>query len=90
MANKKSAQKYLGVTARRTEENNLYRKSYKKLTKQVVSLSQSGKTKEAQEKFSLAQKALDKAAKVGVIKKGAADRKKSRLSAKVNVTPAKK
>lgn len=54
-------------------------KSVKAVKKLVVSKTKEG-TKEA---LSLAYKALDKAAKKGVIKKNTASRKKSRLAAAI-------
>jgi small subunit ribosomal protein S20 len=52
----------------------------KESVKDVRDLASSGKTKEAEEKLPTAYKAIDKAAKRGVIKKNNADRKKSRLT----------
>jgi ribosomal protein S20 len=51
--------------------------------KEVKKLVVSGDAKTAQEKLSAAYKALDKAAKMGTIKKGNASRQKSRLSAAI-------
>lgn len=51
--------------------------------KEVKKLAASGDTKAAQAKLSEAYKALDKAAKMGTIKKGNASRQKSRLSAAI-------
>jgi len=48
--------------------------------KSVKKLKINGKKEEALKELALAYKAIDKAAKRGVIKKGAADRKKSRLA----------
>ena len=47
--------------------------------KEVKDLASEGKTKEAEEKLPEAYKAIDKAAKRGVIKSNNADRKKSLL-----------
>jgi small subunit ribosomal protein S20 len=52
----------------------------KEAVKTVRSATLAKKTKETVEELSLAFKALDKAAKGGVIKKGTANRKKSRLA----------
>ena len=51
--------------------------------KKVRKLVAAGSTKEAAELMPTAQKAIDKAAKRGVIKENTASRKKSRLSALV-------
>jgi ribosomal protein S20 len=51
--------------------------------KEVKKLVVAGDAKTAQEKLSAAYKALDKAAKMGTIKKGNASRQKSRLSAAI-------
>ncbi len=51
--------------------------------KEVKKLVTAGDAKAAQEKLSAAYKALDKAAKMGTIKKGNASRQKSRLSASI-------
>ena len=49
----------------------------------LVEAKSGGKT--AQEKFRIAQKAIDKARKKGIIKKNTAARKKSRLSKAIRV-----
>jgi small subunit ribosomal protein S20 len=53
------------------------------VVKQVRKAAQSGNTDEAQKLMPAAYKAIDKAAKRGVIKANTAARKKSRLSAAV-------
>jgi len=55
-------------------------KTLKNTTKKVTTLISAGNKKEANESLSEAYKAIDKAAKRGIIKKNAANRKKSRLS----------
>lgn len=57
--------------------------------KEVKKLVAKGDAKAAQEKLSAAYKALDKAAKMGTIKKGNASRQKSRLSAAIKKAQAK-
>lgn len=52
----------------------------KSVVKDLRELVSGGKTKEAREKLAEAYKAIDKAAKRGVMKKNAAARTKSRLS----------
>ena len=51
------------------------------IVKEVRTLAHDGKKKEAMEKLREAYKAIDKAAKRGVIKQNSAARKKSRLNA---------
>lgn len=60
--------------------HNLRRKrDMKEAVKTVHGLATAGDTKEAEAKLSTAYKAIDKAAKHGVIKQNTAARKKSRL-----------
>lgn len=62
---------------------NIRRKTeMKDMTKSVQKAIAGGDEKKAQELLPKAFQAIDKAAKRGVIKKNAADRKKSRLAAK--------
>lgn len=57
--------------------------------KEVKKLVTAGDPKSAQEKLSLAYKAIDKAAKMGTIKKGNASRQKSRLAASIKKVQVK-
>ena len=77
-----SAKKALRQTERRRERNLLKKTAYKKAIKYIRKLLAVGKTDEAKKLLPIAYKALDKAAKTGVIKKGKADRLKSRLAKK--------
>ena len=80
---KKSAKKYMRVTAKNTLRNRSIKgviKSTIKNTREAVAKADLTKAKEWYQK---AQKALDKAAEKSVIKKNNADRRKSRLSALV-------
>lgn len=68
----------------RRRERNLARKAaYKKEVKQYEKLIAARKRGEAKELLPAVYKALDKAAKAGVIKKNKARRLKSRLAAKL-------
>ncbi len=70
---------------------NLRRKrTMKNAVKEVQALTAAGKGKEAQEKLSAAYKAIDKAAKRGVIKENTAARKKSQLTKQIAQATAKK
>ena len=60
----------------------------KRAMKSVQKLIETKKTKEAQVSLAAAYKAIDKAAKRGVIKANTAARKKSRLARAVNKQPA--
>jgi len=80
MPNKQSAKKALRQKAKRTALNQMYRKRFQEAIKQTI---RAKSEKEAGELIRLAQKALDKAAKHGTIKKNAAGRKLSRLAAKI-------
>lgn len=83
MPNKKSAKKELRKSIKREVANlkvkNVMKTAVKKSLKKVVAADKSVKEDLAQ-----VMKVVDKAAKKGVIKKGAAARKKSRLAKKIN------
>lgn len=74
------------VTAKKTALNRAKKKTFKEAIKKVLDLVKAEKFNEAKKAFVVAQKALDKAAKKGVIKKNTAARKKSRLSKKLKPT----
>jgi len=80
MAITKSAKKSIRQSARRKEHNIIYKDKIKKLVKEALSLVAAKKQAEAQKLLPEIYKALDKAAKVGVIKKNNASRRKSRLT----------
>jgi ribosomal protein S20 len=77
---KKSAKKYVRITAKKTALNNLYKKRIKDLSKEIDSLIKAKKLEDALKKTASFQKAIDKAVKEKVIKSNTGDRKKSRLS----------
>jgi len=76
----KSGKKSLRQELRRRVYNRQKKQVIKNLKKQILSLVKEGKIKEAQSLFSKYYKAVDKAAKVGTIKKNTAARKKSRIT----------
>lgn len=83
MPNKKSAKKELRKTIKRNAANKKVANKLKDLVK--VSLKQiKAADKKVKEDFTKTIKAIDKAAKKGVIKKNTASRKKSRLMKKIN------
>ena len=78
-----SAKKALRASGRKREFNITKKELINKTIKQVKKLVAEKKVKEAQDLMSQVQKILDKSVKTGLIKKNAASRKKSRLSAMI-------
>jgi len=76
----KSAKKAVRQSARRKEQNIAYKNKIKILVKEARILVSTKKSAEAKKLLPEIYKALDKAAKVGVIKKNNASRRKSRLT----------
>ncbi len=83
MPNKKSAEKELRKNVKRNAANKQVSNKLKNLTKTNLKQIASG-DKKVKESFTQTIKAIDKAAKKGIIKKNTAARKKSRLMKKVN------
>ena len=83
MPNKKSAAKELRKAVKRNAANKKVADKMKNLSK--VSLKQlKANDKKVKEEYTKTIKAIDNAAKKGVIKKNTASRKKSRLMKKIN------
>ncbi len=80
----KSAKKSLRQSKKRRARNIRQKEAFKDIIKNIRKLALENKKKEAEKLLPKAYKALDKAAKTGVIKKNTADRKKSRLTKLVN------
>lgn len=80
MAITKNAKKANRVSVRRRVSNDTNRRTMKEAVKEVRKNVADKEAKVLKENLSLAYKALDKAAKKGVIKKGTANRKKARLA----------
>ena len=76
---KKSAKKYLSASKKRAAQNSKIKKNFREAVKKVREFAASEKADDAKKAFPAMQKALDKAAKSGVITKRSAARKKSRL-----------
>ena len=76
---KQSAKKYLRASRKRAAQNAKIKITFKEAVKKISDLAKAGKIEDAKKMFPSVQKALDKAAKVGVITKNTAARKKSRL-----------
>lgn len=79
----KSAKKALRRDKRRTIRNLKRKKTVKDLIKKTLKVAEAGEIDKVQDLLRQTQKAIDKAAKVGVLKKNTANRKKSRLVARV-------
>lgn len=84
---KKSAKKALRQSKKRRARNLGRKKKIKDLTKEIRNLISQKKIKEAKALLPQIYKILDKAAKVGTIKKNTAARKKSRITKLVNTAP---
>ena len=80
MAITQSAKKAIRQNKKRRVRNLVYLDSLKSLLKEAKSLVAQKKIKEAKVLLPKVYQILDKAAKVGVIKKNTASRKKSRLT----------
>ncbi len=80
MPRTKSAKKALKQERKRRARNLWYKKRIKETEIRIKKLSQEGKSKEAKALLPLFFKFVDKAAKVGVVKKNKAARMKSKMS----------
>lgn len=80
MAITRSAKKALRGSERKKLVNDRRTRVMKETVKNVRKSVATKNTKDLKSELTLAYKALDKAAKTGVIKKGTANRKKSRLA----------
>lgn len=83
MPNKKSAQKELRKSVKREAANTKVKKVMKEAVKNSLKKIQAA-DKTVKDDLAKVMKNIDKAAKKGVIKKGTAARKKSRLAKKMN------
>ena len=80
----KSAKKALRQSEKRRIENFKKKKNLKKLLKKVRDLISEKKIEEAKKLLPQTYKALDKIAKIGLIKKNTVRRKKSRITKLIN------
>lgn len=85
-----SAKKRLRQNKKRRKENKTFKKKMKESIKEIRALVEDGSLEEAEEKLPTTYKAIDKAAKKGVIKKKNASRKKSRLTKLINKSKTEK
>lgn len=88
MANTKSAERRARSNARKNLHNRSIKSKLKTLERKYLSLLNTGNKEEAASAFRMVSSALDKAAKVGVVHRSNADRKKSRLSIRLNKVAA--
>ena len=84
MPNIKSAIKRVKTTKTRAGENAMVKTAYKTAIKNFKSAVEQGDKDKANELFKVATKAVEKAAKKGVIKDNTASRKKSSLAKALN------
>jgi len=80
MPNTQSAKKALRQNEARRAKNLSVKRVIRKTIREFKDLVESGQTADAETKLSTVYKTLDKAAKVGVIKKNKSSRLKSRLA----------
>ena len=81
---KKSAKKALRQNVKRRARNLVYKNKMKALVKEVGGLISEKKLEEAKKLLPKIYKAMDKAAKVNVIKKNTASRKKAGIAKLIN------
>lgn len=80
MPNTESAKKALRQSERRRVRNLSTKRDFKKAIKQFRQLVKAGQLDDARTRLPLVYKTLDKAAKLGIIKKNKSSRLKSRLT----------
>lgn len=88
MANTKSAERRARSNARKNLHNRSIKSKLKTLERNYLSLLNTGNTEGAATALRRVSSALDKAAKVGVVHRSSASRKKSRLSVRLNAATA--
>ena len=84
MANHKSAEKRARQTKVKTERNRFYKTRIKNVTKDVLAAVEAADKEKALEAIKLANKYVHHCVSKGILKKGTAARKVSRLQLKVN------
>ena len=90
MANTRSAAKQARASLRRGAQNKSIKSRLHTLERKFLAAVAAKKSEDTTELYRLLSSALDKAAKTKVIHRNNASRKKSRLSAHLKSTPAKK
>jgi small subunit ribosomal protein S20 len=84
MPNTKSAERRMRSSARKNTQNRSVKSRLHSLEKKYLALITAGKKDEAAAALRASISAFDKAVKTGVVHKSTADRKKSRLSIRLN------
>lgn len=84
MANHKSAAKRAKQTLVKTERNRFYKTRIRNITKDVLAAVEGENKEEALKAFKVANKYIHHCVAKGILKKGTAARKVSRLNLKVN------
>ncbi|MFA9373451.1 30S ribosomal protein S20 [Poseidonibacter sp.] len=84
MANHKSAEKRARQTIVRTERNRFFKTRLKNVTKNVLAALEEADKEKALATFKVANKYIHHCVSKGILKKGTAARKVSRLQVKVN------
>jgi small subunit ribosomal protein S20 len=84
MPNTKSAERRMRSSARKQAHNRIYKSRLHSLERKYLSLISAGKKDDATTMLGTVSSAFDKAAKTGVLHKSTANRKKSRLSTRLN------
>ncbi len=84
MPNIKSAIKRVKTSKTRTSENSMVKTAYKTAVRNFKAAVEDGNKDKATELYKVAVKAVEKAAKKGVIKDNTASRKKSNLTRALN------
>lgn len=84
MANHKSAEKRARQTRIKTERNRFYKTRIKNVTKEVLAAIEGADKEKATAAMKTANKYLHHCVSKGILKKGTASRKVSRLQVKVN------
>ncbi len=84
MANTKSAERRMRSSERRRVRNRAVKTNLHRLEKTYLAAVTTGKKDDAAKALQNVTSAFDKAAKVGVVHRGTADRKKSRLALRLN------
>ena len=84
MPNIKSAIKRVKTSKTRTSENSMVKTAYKTAVRNFKAAVEGGNKDKATELYKVAVKAVEKAAKKGVIKDNTASRKKSNLTRALN------
>ena len=89
MANHKSTMKRMKQTVVRTQRNRFYKTRIKNITKEVIIAIETQDKEKALSSMKIANKYLHHCVSKGILKKGTAARKVSRLQVQVNTIEAK-